>query len=536
VSTAGTYHVQAYVPKASPKDHPWTSSAKYSIRYKDEAGALKTTDAVGDQSRGNNNWITLNIPGTADPSKAFGAGRITAVILSDQTDDSAQGTAVAFDAIRLFGLSGIAQGPNRVELHWTDISDNGRNADTGFKIYRDYAEIATVSSISAISYVDNGAKCGVTYRYQVRSYNSSGQSDPTNTVMLTTPTNPLCQFIQFITGQFRSAIIRPIDPNEKTGPAGYGTTHIVGAGEELAYTVDFENMPAATAPVQELVVEDVLDSDLDWTTLTLGEVAYGGRTVAAPPGAMEFTGQDFPGPAEIAGTFQGQARVDITAALDPDAGKITWRMKVIDTATGDFPEDANAGFLPPENGTGRGQGHVTFTIRPKASIADGTVITNSASIVFDTNDAIATNMVSNTIGSVLADLALVNAASPDPAEVGGELIYQLKVTNHGPLAATGVAVTDTIPVGVTFLAAQATQGSCSGTGTLVCNLGALQKGGVATVTIRVRPSAAGTLANTAGVSSNIPDPRLNDNTAIVHTTVTTPAERKLFLPLMLRGR
>jgi len=536
VPATGRYHVQAYIPKASPKDHPWTGNAKYSIRYKDEAGALEATDAVGDQSRGNNNWITLNIPGAADPSKVFGTGRITAVILSDQTDNSAQGTAVAFDAIRLFGLSGKAQGPNRVELHWTDVSDNGRNADTGFKIYRDYAEIATVSGVSTTSYVDNSAKCGVTYRYQVRSYNSSGQSDPTNTITLATPTNPLCQFIQFITGQFRSAIIRPIDPNEKAGPVGYGATHIVGAGEELAYTVYFENMPAATAPVQELLIEDALDPNLDWASLALGEVAYGGRVVAAALGAMEFTGQDFPGPADIAGTFQGQARVDITAVLDPDTGKITWTMKVIDTATGQFPEDAEAGFLPPENGTGRGQGHVTFSIRPRASVADGTVITNSASIVFDTNDPIATNMVSNTIGSVLADLALVNAASPEPAAVGGELVYQLKVTNHGPLAATDVVVTDTLPAGVTFLRVEASQGSCSGTRTLLCSLGTLQKGGVATVTIRVKPLAAGMLENAAGVSSSTPDPRLNDNTAIVHTTVTAPAERKLFLPLVLRGR
>ena len=151
---------------------------------------------------------------------------------------------------------------------------------------------------------------------------------------------------------------------QSASPAGYGETHIVAAGEELGYTVYFENMPAATPPVQELVIEDALDPDLDWATLELGEVAYGGRIVAAPPGTLEFTAQDFPGAADIAGTFQGQARVDITAALDPDAGKITCCAKVIDTATCLPPEDADAGFLPPENGTGRGQGHVTFTIRP----------------------------------------------------------------------------------------------------------------------------------------------------------------------------
>ena len=50
--------------------------------------------------------------------------------------------------------------------------------------------------------------------------------------------------------------------------------------------------------------------------------------------------------------------------------------------------------------------------------------------------------MSNTIGSVLADLALVNAASPDPVDVGGELTYKLTVTNHGLLAVAGVVVAD----------------------------------------------------------------------------------------------
>jgi uncharacterized repeat protein (TIGR01451 family) len=394
-----------------------------------------------------------------------------------------------------------------------------------------------VAGAAATSFIDSSAKCGKTYRYQVKSYNASGKSDPTNTATFTTPSNLLCQFTQIITGQFTSPIIRAVDPNEKAGPAGYGETHIVGAEEELGYTVYFENLRTATAPVQELVIEDALDSNLDWASLALGEVAYGGRIVTAPPGSMEFTAQDFPGAADIAGTFQGQARVDITAVLDPDAGKITWRMKVIDTATGDFPEDANAGFLPPENGSGRGQGHVTFTIRPKPGVADGTQITNRASIVFDTNDPIATNEVSNTIGSVLADLALVNAASPDPVGIGGELTYKLTVTNHGPLTAVGVVVADTLPAGVVFLGAEASQGCCTGTAKVQCNLGTLENEGTATVTIRVKPSAAGTLENLAAVTSSMPDPRLNDNTALVRSmvgSVEPPVQRKLFLPLVLR--
>ena len=63
-----------------------------------------------------------------------------------------------------------------------------------------------------------------------------------------------------------------------------------------------------------------------------------------------------------------------------------------------LPTDPLAGFLPPNDETGRGEGHVSFTIRPRADVQAGTVVTNIASIVFDTNEPILTNQVWNTIG------------------------------------------------------------------------------------------------------------------------------------------
>jgi hypothetical protein len=51
------------------------------------------------------------------------------------------------------------------------------------------------------------------------------------------------------------------------------------------------------------------------------------------------------------------------------------------------------GFLPPEDGTGRGMGYVAYTVAPKAGLASGTVIRNVATIGFDANPPIATNQV-----------------------------------------------------------------------------------------------------------------------------------------------
>src|SRR5437879_2175397 len=74
-------------------------------------------------------------------------------------------------------------------------------------------------------------------------------------------------------------------------------------------------------------------------------------------------------------------------------------------------------------------------------------------------------------GEIGADLAVTKTASPNPVPLGASLSYAITVANHGPSAATGVTVTDTLPPNVTFGSATATQGNCAQTsGTVTCTL------------------------------------------------------------------
>jgi uncharacterized repeat protein (TIGR01451 family) len=122
-----------------------------------------------------------------------------------------------------------------------------------------------------------------------------------------------------------------------------------------------------------------------------------------------------------------------------------------------------------------------------------------------------------------ADLSLTNTASPSPVQATTTLTYNLNVFNNGPtVVATGVQVTDTLPAGVTFVSATATQGTCSGTEPVICNLGTLTEGGGVAVTIVVRPQAPGELSNTATVSGTEEDPDLSNNTVTAVTLVVEP--------------
>lgn len=127
--------------------------------------------------------------------------------------------------------------------------------------------------------------------------------------------------------------------------------------------------------------------------------------------------------------------------------------------------------------------------------------------------------------STPADLSVTKTAGPTPAYVGQALPYTLTAKNAaGGAGATGVTVTDTLPAGVAFVSATPTQGSCTGTTPVTCNLGSLASGASATIAIVVRPTQPGTIVNTASIGGDQPDPNRTNNTGTVTTSVTSAAD------------
>ncbi len=75
----------------------------------------------------------------------------------------------------------------------------------------------------------------------------------------------------------------------------------------------------------------------------------------------------------------------------------TLTLRAVDPLTGWSPESPLVGLLYPNDATGRGQGSVSYRIKPKENLATGTQITNRARIYFDFNDPIDTPQVLNTL-------------------------------------------------------------------------------------------------------------------------------------------
>lgn len=126
------------------------------------------------------------------------------------------------------------------------------------------------------------------------------------------------------------------------------------------------------------------------------------------------------------------------------------------------------------------------------------------------------------------DILVNQSDSPDPIVAGGTLTYSIQVANNGPDDATGVVITDIIPANTTFVSATTSRGTCSGTSTIICNIGNIANGEPAIqVTIKVIPTLQGTINNTVTSAVTQTDRESANNNSTVTTTVSRGTDVQL---------
>jgi uncharacterized repeat protein (TIGR01451 family) len=125
-----------------------------------------------------------------------------------------------------------------------------------------------------------------------------------------------------------------------------------------------------------------------------------------------------------------------------------------------------------------------------------------------------------------ADLGIELDASPEPVASGGQLTYELAVTNGGPDTADDASVGLLLPEGVTFDGATASSGTCAATvpgqpRLVVCDIGDVADGDTVEVTVTADVTAAtgSSLTALASARSGTADVSSDDNTATATSTV-----------------
>ncbi|MBX3436644.1 MAG: PD40 domain-containing protein, partial [Planctomycetaceae bacterium] len=242
------------------------------------------------------------------------------------------------------------------------------------------------------------------------------------------------RFIDWVTNtETESESLMSRDPNDITGPAGYGDQNYTIGDHVFPYTIRFENDPEqATAPAQEVFITHQLDADLDWTTFELGDVGFGSMVISVPAGRNEY---------ETRVNYQNQdgtpLLVDFHAGLDLTTGIVTWSFRSVDPIHGGLPDGVFDGFLPVNDETGRGEGFAQFFVRTNSGLTTGTRIDAQASIVFDINAPVITNVFTNTIDVG----APSSAVSTLPAQLATET-FLVSWTGTDDSGGSGIATFD----------------------------------------------------------------------------------------------
>ncbi len=236
--------------------------------------------------------------------------------------------------------------------------------------------------------------------------------------------------------------VHAVDPNLIAGPVGYDSIeHWVSVHDNLGYTIYFENDPDfATAPAQVVRIDLPVDSNLNIYSVRLGNYGFGQFNYTVPENTT-FYQQRLTDTEDSLGVH-----VDVTAGIDVVNNKVFWLFESIDPATGLPPEDALVGFLP-VNDTSvniyndtlpkRGEGYVLFTIIPQETLVTGDSVRAQASIIFDINAPLETNIWQNMIDA-FPPTSLMNTL---PASAPGNSVTLTWSGTDDP-GGTGVAFYD----------------------------------------------------------------------------------------------
>jgi uncharacterized repeat protein (TIGR01451 family) len=256
-------------------------------------------------------------------------------------------------------------------------------------------------------------------------------------------------------------------------------------------------------------------------------VTFNTAYIAGPPQALQITVSTSTADLSLTQAAQPTAivgqNVPVTLTVTNN-GPAAVTATITDTFTGGVFISAT----PSAGGNCAGTGPVTCTFTGMANAATGTVtlvlganlagtITNNAAVsagaTFDPNLTNNTPAPVNTVVTTSADLSVTKTGN-NPG-LGGNVIYTVTVTNHGPSTATGITLADITPAGLTFVSAT---GACT---SFPCAIASLTNGSSAQViaTYSMNNPGAQILFNTATVSALTLDPNLANNSATATTNI-----------------
>jgi hypothetical protein len=175
------------------------------------------------------------------------------------------------------------------------------------------------------------------------------------------------------------------------------------------------------------------------------------------------------------------------------------------------PGDTSKPVTVQVNGDTAVEGNETFSVN--LSNPTNATITDNQGAGTITNDDVA---------AASADLSVTKTVNNSTPVVGQDVIFTVALANAGPSVATGVQVTDLLPSGLVYVSSTVTQGTyTSGTG--IWDVGMVNNGASATLTITARVQNQGAKTNTATLTAtDVTDSNSANNQSSVTFTPGLP--------------
>jgi fimbrial isopeptide formation D2 family protein/uncharacterized repeat protein (TIGR01451 family) len=355
-----------------------------------------------------------------------------------------------------------------------------------------------------------------------------------------------------------------------TGPATHPdpTVTVNGSGDDVLTWTDLGTLnPGQTLTI---VYEGIPGSDLDTVATTGPDVPYTNSAYATADDSTGASGNEtgqYQSNTATASAYIGDADLQIVKSHSGDFsagadGIYTLTVRNNGPSAAGTPITVSDTMVSPEefvSATGSGWActyssptvtctssttlasgatapAISVVVDTPSSTADGTDVTNTASVTSPTWDSDTANNTSSdpTTIDAKADLAITKSHTGS-FTAGSQGTYTISIENNGPSDAVGpLSVTDTLPTGETLVSATGTGWSCGAVsgGQFTCtNESGLTSGSFAqpiTEVVDVAASQApGSMTNTASVSSSTSDPVPGNNTSNDATTVVTSADLTL---------
>ncbi len=261
-----------------------------------------------------------------------------------------------------------------------------------------------------------------------------------------------------VDSEYGMSTVQSIDPNEMAGMYGFGdsaTQRFVESGEEMTYTVYFENKSDATAAAQEVKVTGQLSKWLDWESFQVAEVGFRNQIDNGLAGKSSGTSE-----VPLEGTVW---KVRTEVEVNRKNGQVKFYLRIVDDTTVDgWPASAYDGFLSPNDDRHSGEGYVRYKVKVRKDAPNGVRIDADATIVFDYNEPITTspawfNWVNAdkkvVVTGVLTWDAVEGASyevaiwSGDPDKSGEKAVVEV---SSGALSENKWRLPDTLADGVTY--------------------------------------------------------------------------------------